>query len=150
VGEAVIASPSRNVVPGEVAFTMDVRSPQDGILKALDAEIAGEVAAIAVRRRVQIDFRCVWRKPATIFHANVVRAVEDAATALGYARRRITSGAGHDACNLNAVMPTAMIFVPCKDGLSHNELEDATQADCAAGANVLLHTTLALTGLTKG
>jgi N-carbamoyl-L-amino-acid hydrolase len=150
VGEAVIASPSRNVVPGEIAFTMDVRSPQDEILKVLDAGIGAEVAAIAARRRVQLDFQCVWRKPATIFHANVVRAVEEAASALGYGKRRITSGAGHDACNLNTVMPAAMIFVPCKDGLSHNELEDATQEHCAAGANVLLHTTLALAGVTKG
>ena len=60
---------------------------------------------------------------------------------------RITSGAGHDACNLNTVMPAAMVFVPCKDGVSHNELEDATQADCAAGANVLMHTVLALAGV---
>jgi len=150
VGEAVIASPSRNVVPGEIAFTMDVRSPQDDILGALDAEIAAEVTAIAIRRRVQIDFKCVWRKPATIFHGDVVSAVEEAASALGYGKRRITSGAGHDACNLNQVMPTAMIFVPCKDGLSHNELEDATQEHCAAGANVLLHTALALAGVAKG
>jgi N-carbamoyl-L-amino-acid hydrolase len=66
---------------------------------------------------------------------------------LGYSHRRITSGAGHDACNLNTKIPTAMVFVPCKDGVSHNELEDATQPDCAAGANVLLHTVLALTGV---
>ena len=66
---------------------------------------------------------------------------------LGYSHRRITSGAGHDSCNLAAMMPAAMIFVPCKDGVSHNELEDATQADCAAGANVLLHTVLALAGV---
>ena len=74
-------------------------------------------------------------------------AVEHAAKSLGYSHRRITSGAGHDACNLNTVMPTAMVFVPCKDGISHNELEDATQGDCAAGANVLMHTVLALAGV---
>ncbi len=66
---------------------------------------------------------------------------------LGYSHRRITSGAGHDACNLNTIMPAAMVFVPCKDGVSHNELEDATQADCTAGANVLMHTVLALAGV---
>jgi hypothetical protein len=65
---------------------------------------------------------------------------------LGYSHRRITSGAGHDACNLNTRIPAAMVFVPCKDGISHNELEDATQADCTAGANVLMHTVLALAG----
>ena len=147
VGEAVIASPSRNVVPGEIAFTMDMRSPDGAIMTALDAAIRGAIADVAVKRRVEIAFDNVWRKPPTIFDTHVVGAVEQAATALGYTHRRITSGAGHDACNLNAVMPTAMIFVPCKDGLSHNELEDATQSDCAAGANVLLHATLALAGV---
>jgi N-carbamoyl-L-amino-acid hydrolase len=76
-----------------------------------------------------------------------VDAVENAAKMLGLSHRRITSGAGHDACNLNTVMPAAMVFVPCKDGISHNELEDATQADCAAGANVLMHTVLSLAGV---
>jgi N-carbamoyl-L-amino-acid hydrolase len=147
VGEAVIAAPSRNVVPGEIAFTMDVRSPEGAIMTALDTEISAAVAGIASKRRVEIAFDNVWRKPPTIFDKDVVGAVEQATAALGYSNRRITSGAGHDACNLNAVMPTAMIFVPCKDGLSHNELEDATQTDCAAGANVLLHTTLALAGV---
>ncbi len=101
----------------------------------------------AASRRVEIAFDNVWRKPPTHFDTSVVNAVEQATTALGYSNRRITSGAGHDACNLNAVMPTAMIFVPCKDGISHNELEDATKGDCAAGANVLLHTTLSLAGV---
>ncbi|MDQ8731982.1 Zn-dependent hydrolase [Bradyrhizobium sp. LHD-71] len=149
VGEAVIAAPSRNVVPGEIAFTMDVRSPDGAIMTALDAELRAAVADIGSKRRVDIAFDSVWRKEPTIFDTKVVSAVEQATTALGYSHRRITSGAGHDACNLNAVMPTAMIFVPCKDGLSHNELEDATQDHCAAGANVLLHATLALAGVTS-
>ena len=150
VGESVIAAPSRNVVPGEIAFTMDVRSPDGAIMTALDAEIRASVVDIASKRRVEIAFDNVWRKPPTIFDTHVVGAVEQATAALGFSNRRITSGAGHDACNVNAVMPTAMIFVPCKDGLSHNELEDATQTDCAAGANVLLHTALALAGVASG
>jgi N-carbamoyl-L-amino-acid hydrolase len=150
VGEAVIAAPSRNVVPGEIAFTMDARSPEGAVMTALDADIRSAIADIAAKRRVEIAFDNVWRKPPTIFDAGVVGAVEQATAALGYSSRRITSGAGHDACNLNAVMPTAMIFVPCKDGLSHNELEDATQEHCAAGANVLLHATLALAGVAAG
>lgn len=147
VGEAMIAAPSRNVVPGEIAFTMDARSPDEVIMAALDAELRAAIADIASRRRVEISFDTAWRKPPTIFDMNVVGAVEQATASLGLSHRRITSGAGHDACNVNAVMPTAMIFVPCKDGLSHNELEDATQEHCAAGANVLLHTTLALAGV---
>jgi beta-ureidopropionase / N-carbamoyl-L-amino-acid hydrolase len=105
------------------------------------------IAEIATRRKVDVKLDLVWRKPPTHFDPKLVDAVENAATALGYSHRRITSGAGHDACNLNTVMPAAMVFVPCKDGISHNELEDATQADCAAGANVLMHTVLALAGV---
>ena len=147
VGEAVVASPSRNVVPGEIAFTMDVRSPDGAIMTALDADIRAAIVDIGCARRVEIAFDNVWRKPPTLFDTNVVGAVEQAAATLGYTHRRITSGAGHDACNLNAVTPTAMIFVPCKDGLSHNELEDATRDDCVAGANVLLHAALSLAGV---
>jgi N-carbamoyl-L-amino-acid hydrolase len=82
-----------------------------------------------------------------VFNPKLVDAVESSAKMLGYSHRRITSGAGHDACNLATVVPAAMVFVPCKDGISHNELEDATQLDCTAGANVLMHTVLALAGV---
>jgi N-carbamoyl-L-amino-acid hydrolase len=147
VGEAVIAAPSRNVIPGEIAFTTDIRSPASETLDAIDKDLRGAIAEIAARRRVEISFDAIWRKPPTIFNPKLVDAVENATRALGYSHRRITSGAGHDACNLANVVPAAMIFVPCKDGVSHNELEDATQADCAAGANVLMHTVLALAGV---
>ena len=147
VGEAVIASPSRNVIPGAIAFTVDCRSADAAIMDALDRELRAAIAGIAARRRVEVALDLVWRKPPTHFDAKLVDAVEQAAQALGYSHRRITSGAGHDACNLNTAMPAAMVFVPCKDGVSHNELEDATQADCTAGANVLMHTVLALAGV---
>ena len=147
VGEAVVAAPSRNVIPGEIAFTADIRSPASETLDAIDKELRAAIAEIAARRRVEITFDAIWRKPPTIFNAKLVDAVENAAKALGYSHRRITSGAGHDACNLAKVVPAAMIFVPCKDGVSHNELEDATQADCTAGANALMHTVLALAGV---
>jgi N-carbamoyl-L-amino-acid hydrolase len=147
VGEAVIAAPSRNVIPGEIAFTMDIRSPDSGTLDAIDRDLRGAAAEIATRRKVEISIEAIWRKPPTVFDARLVDAVETAAKTLGYSHRRITSGAGHDACNLANVVPAAMIFVPCKDGVSHNELEDATQADCAAGANALLHTVLSLAGV---
>jgi beta-ureidopropionase / N-carbamoyl-L-amino-acid hydrolase len=147
LGEAVIASPSRNVIPGEIAFTMDVRSPDAETLDAIDRDLRAACAEIAQRRRVEISIDAIWRKPPTVFNGKLVDAVETAAKSLGYSNRRITSGAGHDACNLATVVPAAMIFVPCKDGISHNELEDATQADCGAGANVLLHTVLSLAGV---
>jgi len=147
VGEVTIANASRNVVPGDLSFTMDMRSAQAGTLDALHAGVTAAAAEIGARRKVAIDLKQIWRKEPTVFNPALVDTVERAAQDLGYAHRRITSGAGHDACNLAAVMPAAMIFVPCKDGVSHNELEDATQADCTAGANVLLHTVLALAGV---
>ncbi|MGO3929672.1 Zn-dependent hydrolase [Rhodopseudomonas pseudopalustris] len=149
VGEAVIAAPSRNVIPGEVTFTIDTRSADAGILDQLDQRIRAAAAGIAAKRKVEVALDLVWRKEPTHFDTTLVGAVENAANALGYQNRRITSGAGHDACNLNTRLPAAMIFVPCKDGVSHNELEDATQSDCAAGANVLLHTVLSLAGVAK-
>jgi beta-ureidopropionase / N-carbamoyl-L-amino-acid hydrolase len=147
VGEAVIASPSRNVIPGEIAFTVDCRSADAGIMDTLDKDLRAAVAEISARRKVDVKLDLVWRKPPTHFDPKLVDAVESAAQMLGYSHRRITSGAGHDACNLNTKIPAAMVFVPCKDGISHNELEDATQSDCAAGANVLMHTVLALAGV---
>jgi len=147
VGEAVIAKPSRNVIPGEIAFTVDCRSADAAIMDALDRELRAAVAEITARRKVEVTLDLVWRKPPTHFNSKLVDAVENAAKTLGYSHRRITSGAGHDACNLNTKIPAAMVFVPCKDGISHNELEDATQVDCAAGANVLMHTVLALAGV---
>src|ERR1700753_785694 len=147
VGEAVIAAPSRNVIPGEIAFTVDVRSPDAETLAAMDRDMQAAIAEISARRKVAMTLTAIWRKPPTIFNPKLVDAVEHATKTIGYSPRRITSGAGHDACNLANVVPAAMIFVPCKDGVSHNELEDATQADCTAGANVLMHTVLALAGV---
>ena len=149
IGEAVIANPSRNVIPGEIAFTVDCRSADAAIMDALDAGLRAAIAEISARRKVDVTLDLVWRKPPTHFDPKLVNAVEEAATKLGFSHRRITSGAGHDACNLNTKIPAAMVFVPCKDGVSHNELEDATQADCTAGANVLMHTVLALAGVTS-
>jgi N-carbamoyl-L-amino-acid hydrolase len=147
IGEVTIANPSRNVIPGEIAFTIDIRSPEAAIMDALDRDIRAAAKEIAQRRRVDIAIDQIWRKPPTIFDKTLVDAVESATRELGYSNRRITSGAGHDACNLAGVVPSAMIFVPCKDGISHNELEDATQADCSAGANTLLHAVLAVAGI---
>jgi N-carbamoyl-L-amino-acid hydrolase len=147
VGEAVIGKPSRNVIPGEIAFTVDCRSADAAVMDALDKNLRAAIAEIAARRKVEVVIDLVWRKAPTHFNPKLIEAVENATKMLGYSHRRITSGAGHDACNLNTKIPAAMVFVPCKDGVSHNELEDATQPDCAAGANVLMHTVLALAGV---
>ncbi len=147
IGEIKIDNPSRNVIPGDLAFTVDIRSSESATLDKLHDALQRAVAEIIARRNVKITIEQIWRKEPTVFDTKLVDAVETATKEMGYSHRRITSGAGHDACNLAAVVPAAMIFVPCKDGVSHNELEDATQADCTAGANVLLHTVLSLAGV---
>lgn len=147
IGEIKIENASRNVVPGEIRFTVDARSGAADILDRLHDTFRKAITEIASRRSVGIELIPVWRKEPTIFDAGFVDAIAQSSSELGYASRHITSGAIHDACNLSTVMPAAMIFVPCKDGISHNELEDATQADCTAGANVLLHTVLKLAGI---
>jgi N-carbamoyl-L-amino-acid hydrolase len=149
VGEAVIANPSRNVIPGDINFTLEFRSPDAAKLKLLDRELREAAAEIAARRKVRIAIDMIWRKEPTHFDPTMIKAIETATNTLGYSHRRITSGAGHDACNMASIIPAAMIFVPCKDGVSHNELEDATQTDCSAGANVLLHTVLSLAGVVQ-
>lgn len=149
VGEVIIDNPSRNVIAGDLTFTMEFRSPEANILDGLTSDLHAAAAEIASRRKARVEIAQIWRKEPTIFDPRLVDAVETSARNLGYPHRRITSGAGHDACNLASVMPAAMIFIPCKDGISHNELEDATRSDCAAGANVLLHTTLALAGIAE-
>jgi N-carbamoyl-L-amino-acid hydrolase len=149
IGEAVIGAPSRNVVPGLVRFTLDVRDPKPEVLDAIEAELRASLPAIADRRKLAIDLARIWRKEPVPFDAGVIAAVDAAAEGLGLSRRRMVSGAGHDACNLAARVPTAMIFVPCKDGVSHNESESATPSDCAAGADVLLQTVLTLANAPK-
>ena len=149
IGEAVIGAPSRNVVPGLVRFTLDVRDPKSEVLDAIEAELRASLPAIAERRTLAVDLARIWRKEPVPFDPGVIAAVDAAAEGLGLSRRRMVSGAGHDACNLAGRVPTAMIFVPCKDGVSHNESESATQADCAAGADVLLQTVLTLANAPK-
>jgi N-carbamoyl-L-amino-acid hydrolase len=144
MGEAVIGAPSRNVVPGQIRFTLDLRDPRSETLDAMETALQEAAAEIGTRRNLAFQIERIWRKEPVPFDTKLVAAVDAAAEALGHSRRRIISGAGHDACNLAGLVPTTMIFVPCKDGVSHNESESATPADCAAGADVLLHTLLAL------
>ncbi|WP_430910180.1 Zn-dependent hydrolase [Methylobacterium sp. sgz302541] len=146
VGEAVIEAPSRNVVPGALRFTLDMRDPHSATLDAFEAEFREALAAIAARRSLTVELTRIWRKEPVPFDPAIVSAVEASAGMLGFSHRRMVSGAGHDACNVALRAPAGMIFVPCRDGVSHNEAEWAEEHDCTAGANVLLHTVLALAG----
>ena len=135
---------SPNTVPGRLRFTIDVRHPDASQYRALRADIERVVRGALGHHGLAGDVRCVWEAPGVRFDATCIAAVRTAADELGYASLEMVSGAGHDSCNLAAMVPTAMIFVPCAGGLSHNEAESALPADLAAGANVLLHAMLTL------
>jgi N-carbamoyl-L-amino-acid hydrolase len=135
---------SPNTVPGRLRFTVDLRHPQLGPYRDLRAAAEREVAAAIERHRLEGDMRCVWEAPGVEFDPTCIAAVRDAAAALELPAMEMVSGAGHDSVNIAAVAPTAMIFVPCAQGLSHNEAESASPTDVTDGANVLLHAVLAL------
>ncbi|QTL03421.1 Zn-dependent hydrolase [Aquabacter sp. L1I39] len=146
IGDVVVDTPSRNVIAGDLTFPVEFRTPDADILQKLHQGLMAKVEEIAARRKVEIKLDTIWRKEPTHFAPAMIAAVRGAAEGLGLSHMPVVSGAGHDAFHLATIVPTAMIFVPCKDGVSHNELEDATPSDCAAGANVLLHAVLAVAG----
>ena len=143
VGVVNIAEESRNVIPGEVFFTVDFRHPDDEVLAAMDRELRTAGAAVAEAEGIDIDIDPIWHFPPVRFDESCVAAVRLATEQGDYAHRDMISGAGHDACYTARATPTSMIFIPCENGISHNEIENATFDDCAAGANVLLHAMLA-------
>lgn len=142
VGSMQVKPNSRNVVPGEVRMSVEFRNQKDETLSAMVAALRESLKAIESECRVAIELTEVTYFPPCHFDASMVGAVRDAAAALGYTRRDIVSGAGHDAVYVARVAPTAMIFIPCEGGISHNEIESATPQDLAAGCNVLLHAAL--------
>ena len=143
VGFMQVSPNSRNVVPGEVKFSVDFRHPQDEGLETMERKLREACAAIESQCGVGTEMEEVVYFPPCRFDARCVAAVREGARAGGYSSLEIVSGAGHDAVYVARVAPTAMIFVPCKGGISHNEIEDAAPADLAAGCNVLLQAMLA-------
>jgi len=137
---------SRNTIPGEVFFTVDFRHPDDAVLTTMDGLLKGGCRAIAAESGLEIAIKEFWYSPPTPFTKRLVDAVRSGAARHGYTHRDIVSGAGHDAVYMARVTPSAMIFVPCVGGISHNEIEDAKPADITAGANVLLDAMLAEAG----
>jgi N-carbamoyl-L-amino-acid hydrolase len=135
---------SRNVIPGRVSLTVDLRAADDATLAAMAAALREYCAA---RPGVSIDVREVVYFPPQPFDDGLVAALQDSARELGLSSMDVVSGAGHDAVYLARVAPTAMIFVPCKDGISHNEIEDAQPEHLEAGCNVLLSAVLRTAGV---
>ncbi len=129
-------------MPQRVTFTLDVRHPSQAKLDQLSQEILALCQSHAEPLSTEIDV--LWQSPAVEFDATCVGAIARAAKALELSSMPIVSGAGHDSVYLSSVGPTAMIFVPCKDGISHNEKEHTEPAQLVAGANVLLHSLIQL------
>ena len=144
VGELTVLPNSRNTIPGEVRFSVDLRNPDAAVLTEMDARFRAETESVAASHGVESEIDEIWDKPPVKFDPACIAAVESAAGELGYRHQQIVSGAGHDACQVCEVVPTSMIFVPCAGGLSHNEAESAEPADLEAGCNVLLQSMLAL------
>ncbi len=144
VGEMTVLPNSRNTIPGEVRFSVDLRNPETAVLAEMDARFRAETESVAASHGVESEIDEIWDKPPVKFDPACIAAVESAAGELGYRHQQIVSGAGHDACQVCEVVPTSMIFVPCAGGLSHNEAESAEPADLEAGCNVLLQSMLAL------
>ena len=141
VGWLQVAPNSRNVVPGETRFSIEFRHPDFATIQAMAAEFEAAAAALVAPCAWQLTE--LFRLDAQPFDAGCVALVEQAAARLGLPARRIVSGAGHDAVYVARHIPTAMIFTPCKDGLSHNEAESIEPHEAEAGCQVLFEAVLA-------
>lgn len=130
---------SRNVIPGKVVFTVDLRSPNLDVIKDMEKRLHIGAKEICGEMGLGIEMEKVGGFDPVTFDENCVTAVRDAAERLGYSHRNLISGAGHDACWINRCAPTAMVMCPCVDGLSHNEAEEISQEWSTAGAEVLFH-----------
>jgi N-carbamoyl-L-amino-acid hydrolase len=147
VGYVSLFPNSRNTIPGRVTFTVDFRHTDEAGLARMETALKGSIAALARERPgIEIGIEQVVHFPPAPFDPALIERVRAAAAAHGLDHEDIVSGAGHDAVYVARVAPTAMIFVPCKDGISHNEIEDARPEHLAAGGQVLFDAMLASAG----
>jgi N-carbamoyl-L-amino-acid hydrolase len=133
---------SRNVVPGEVFFTVDLRHPDENVLDKMEAAFRASLAPIAEAEKLTFEEKCIWKSPAVKFNPELIECVRKGGAQAGHKMREMASGAGHDAAYIARVAPTTMIFVPCLGGISHNEAESTTFDECGAGSQVLLNAVL--------
>ncbi len=146
VGMVQVFPNSRNVIPGRVKFSIDLRNATDALVDQMADEVKAFAARAAQESALEVKIELVSSYPAQVFHADCVDAVGRAAKKLGYSNMPAVSGAGHDAVYMAKLAPSGMIFIPCKDGISHNEIEDAKPEHLTAGCNVLLHAMLERAG----
>ena len=139
IGHIDVYPNSRNIIPGKVVFTVDFRHPNKEVIQDMEDRMRKGAADIAEKIGLTMDIEKVGNFDPVEFDKDCVEKVRDAAKTLGYSHMNIVSGAGHDACWINRVAPTAMIMCPCVDGLSHNEAEEITKEWSTAGADVLFH-----------
>ena len=146
VGMVHVHPNSRNVIPGQVKFSIDLRNATDAQCESMDKDIRAVATKLSQESGLPIQIEMVSNYPAQEFHPDCVDAVGRAAQKLGYSNMPVVSGAGHDAVYMARLAPSGMIFIPCKDGISHNEIEDAKSEHIEAGCNVLLHAMLERAG----
>ena len=142
IGNLTVSPGSRNTVPERLVLSVDLRHPDAAVLESMEAAFRQSAAQLAAEHRIELGIERIWHMPPTAFDAELIETIARSAQHLGLRSQRMVSGAGHDSLNTARIAPTAMIFVPCAGGLSHNEAESATAADLAAGANVLLRTAI--------
>jgi len=142
VGQMKFAPNSRNVLPGAVVFTVDIRSPELSKLTSMRSQIESKAQAICAELGVGYAMEAVGHFDPVAFDPTLVGRVRAAAEKLGYSHMDLISGAGHDACWANKVAPSTMVMCPCVGGLSHNEAEEISQQWATAGADVLFHAVL--------
>ena len=143
VGMVQVFPNSRNVIPGQVQFSIDIRHPDSAMLDQMTSQLNRFIEEVSKENAVAIDLKEVSYFPPCNFDSQCIDTIRKAAIELGYSHMDVVSGAGHDAIYMKRLAPTGMIFIPCKDGVSHNEIEDAKAEHIEAGANVLLHSMLA-------
>ena len=147
VGMLDVYPNSRNVIPGRVAFTIDFRHPDDAVLEKMDRLMRTGVDQIVSDIGLECELEQIFYYAPIAFDKSCIEAVRIGTEAHGYSSRDIVSGAGHDACYLAGVAPTSMVFIPCIDGISHNEIEDVKPEWITAGANVVLSAMLNKAGI---
>ncbi len=147
IGHIDVHPNSRNIIPGKVVFTVDFRSHELDRLNAMVERLMAEAPPLCDGIGVSFEAEIVGQFDPPAFDETLVQSIRDAAERLGYSHKDIVSGAGHDACWVNKIYPTAMVMCPCVDGLSHNEAEEITKEWSTAGAEVLFHAVLETAGV---
>ena len=147
VGQVKVFPNSRNVIPGKVVFTVDIRSSEQTKLDLMKGEVTRAAHAVALELGLGIAIEDVGHFDPVTFDPGLVKIVRQSAEKLGFSHRNIVSGAGHDACWINRVAPTVMVMCPCVGGLSHNEAEEISPEWAAAGTDVMLHAVLEVAGV---